>query len=76
MAVLTESQQHASFHKGCVKKLSVLFSKASEQEAADLMEVILRGCVDRYMLVAKKDANMDRLSKFFCESFFNFSSIL
>lgn len=65
--VLTEAQQHASFHKGGVKKLSGLFGKVSGDQAAELMETILRGCVDKYMLVSKKDANMDRLSKFFCE---------
>ena len=51
--VLTEAQQHASFHKGGVKKLSTLFGKASGAEAAELMETILRGCVDKYMLVSK-----------------------
>ena len=65
--VLTEAQQHGSFHKGGLKKLSALFGKIEEGEAAELMEIVLRGCVDRYLLVAKKDADMDRLSKFFCE---------
>ena len=37
--VLTEAQQHASFHKGGVKKLSTLFGKASGAEAAELTEV-------------------------------------
>ena len=65
--VLTEAQQHATFHKGGLKKLSALFGKKEEEEAAELMEVMLRGCVDRYLLIGKKNAPMDRLSKFFCE---------
>ena len=34
--VLTEAQQHGSFHKGGLKKLSALFGKFEEGEAAEL----------------------------------------
>ena len=45
--VLTEAQQHASFHKGGVKKLSGLFGKVSVTRLPS-WETILCGCVDKY----------------------------
>ena len=65
--IFAECQRHSAVHKSSVKKLSVLLKEASIPEQDDVLELIHRGVVDQYLLVAKKEAAIERVVKFFCD---------
>jgi len=65
--IFAECQRHSAVHKSSVKKLSTLLKETSAREQDEIIELIHRGVVDQYLLVAKKEAAIERLVKFYCD---------
>ncbi len=65
--IFGEAQRHMAVHKSSVKKLQAHLKDVSEAEREDIFQVILRGFVDQYLTVAKKETAVERVIKFFCD---------
>ena len=54
-------------HKSSIKKLVTVLQEQDEAGLNQSLELILRGYVDQYLLIAKKEPAVERVIKFFCD---------
>ncbi len=66
-AIFAECQRHCAVHKSSIKKLSAVLKEEGSEKLSECLEFMLRGVVDQYLLVSKKEPAVERVVKFFCE---------
>ena len=65
--IFADCQRHSAVHKSSIKKLVTVLQEQDEAGLNQSLELILRGYVDQYLLISKKEPAVERVIKFFCD---------
>lgn len=68
LVIFDDAQKSIASHRSGLRKLNTLLQQQKSQEKSkECINFLLRNCLDRALLCTKKEPNVDRLIKFFCD---------